>query len=391
MTTSPLAAGVLADDLTGALASAGLLAEAGLRPVVQWLRHPPARGATALVADMRTRDDSTDPRLRAASWAAYLASLGCRRIELRMDSTLRGAPAAELAGVLSVPGWAGSRVLAVPAFPGAGRTVVGGRLHVRGAAHRAGGRQIAPLLFGDQAPVAMLGITLIEQGPAAVAAAARAAAARRLVADSLTEAHLRTVAAAAALLAGDGALLTVSPGAWLRYLPPLAPPPYVLVVLSSRTSANQAQLAALRRCHPVTVAHAGVLLAGLAPVDWQAVAERRQVIVVETISRPAAGDADAWLLAGLAARAAGYVLDQGARHGLGCAGIIAGGGQTASALMDVLGVTRMLGGGELAPLCPHGTVADGDWAGLRVVTKGGLVGGPGTLASLVTALREETA
>jgi uncharacterized protein YgbK (DUF1537 family) len=68
------------------------------------------------------------------------------------------------------------------------------------------------------------------------------------------------------------------------------------------------------------------------------------------------------------------------------AGIVVGGGATGSALMDVLGARRLIAHGEVAPLCPRATVADGPWVGLPVFTKGGLVGGPQTLTRLVEAL-----
>lgn len=389
MVRPSLPVGVLADDLTGALASAAVLREAGLRPVVQWRQQAPPVGATALVVDMRTRDYGSDPGRRAESWAAHLRSLRCRRIELRVDSTLRGSPAAELAGALAGAALDDPWVLAVPAFPAAGRTVVDGLLQAPDLDPPVLDRRVAPLLFADAGSAGLIGTATVDAGAAAVLDAMRTAGTRRFIADASSDVHLRTLAEAADRLAAqDGCdLLTVSPGAWLRYHRPVQPTPYVLVVLSSNTTTNVEQLAELRRSHATTVLHAWALLGGQASPDWEAVRTGGHVLVVETVSRPAGDAAEAWLLSTLAARAAGYLVDDGAHQNMVCAGIVVGGGQTGSALMDVLGAGHLLADGEVAPLCPRATVGDGDWAGLPIITKGGLVGDRGTLTALVDTLR----
>lgn len=389
-----LAVGVLADDLTGALASAARLHDGGLRPVVQWREEPVPATASAVVADMRTRDYGTNPRLRARTWAAHLRALGCARIELRTDSTLRGEPAAELAGALAAYAGEDPWVLAVPAFPEAGRAVVDGRLVLDGVEAPTGEGDVARVLFPG-AEVAHLPVPSTVSGEAAVAGAVREAAGRgvrRFVADATAEEHLRLLAAAARLLAAGGAtLLTVSPGAWLRYAcPDRTATPFVLVVVSSATRTNHQQLAELRRRRPTTVVHARDLLAGETGLDWDRVRSGETTVVVETISAPARDAAEAWLLSMVAARAAGYLLDDGLDHGCACAGVVVGGGQTASALMDALGASRLDAGGEVAPLCPRARLRGGPWAGLRIVTKGGLVGHADTLTGLVDALWKET-
>jgi uncharacterized protein YgbK (DUF1537 family) len=388
MARPPLPVGVLADDMSGALASAGSLAAAGLRPVVQWRHQAPPISATALVADMRTRDYGRDPAFRARSWAAHLVALRCRRIELRIDSTLRGDPGAELAGTLAGVPWRDPVVLAVPGFPAAGRTVAHGRLRV--LALDGPDTDIATVLFGGPSGAGVLQAALVEQGVEAVLHAIRESSKVRFVADTCTEDHLRTLAAVADVLAGeDRGLLTLSPGAWLRYLRPARPRRYILVVISSDTAVNHEQLARLRCAHRASVLHARALLGGTAAVDWTSVDAGADVLVVETISQPVSDRADAWMLSAMAARAADLLLDDGAGHDMVCAGIVVGGGQTGSALMDALGATRVVAHGEVAPLCPLGTVADGEWVGLPLITKGGLVGGCSTLTELVDRLREE--
>ena len=83
---------------------------------------------------MRTRDAPRGPRATAAEWAARLRELGCERYEQRIDSTLRGAPAEELAGLLEGAGL-DAVVVAVPAWPDA-RPRVRRRLPARRRAGR---------------------------------------------------------------------------------------------------------------------------------------------------------------------------------------------------------------------------------------------------------------
>src|SRR4051794_8078623 len=122
--------GVIADDLTGALASAGQLRARGLRTVVQWEPRV-IRSAEALVVNIGTREKDaaggaplpmTAPMEQARTAAARLRNeLHCERIELRIDSTLRGHPDQELEGVLRGIEAPDACVLAVPAWPAAGR------------------------------------------------------------------------------------------------------------------------------------------------------------------------------------------------------------------------------------------------------------------------------
>lgn len=362
--------------------------------MVQWRPEHVSGAVTAVVADMRTRDYGTDARVRARNWAAHLRAAGCARLELRTDSTLRGAPADELSGALA--GWAvpDPWVLAVPAFPEAGRTVTDGRLILADPAAPGHGTRVGRVLFPEtaDAEVAHLPAAHVDRGPEAVADAIVAAAAsglRRFVADATREEQLRTLARAAGSLIGRKVpLITVSPGAWLRYCEPAEPSPsYVLVVVSSATRPNQEQLAELRRRRRTVVVDARELVAGRRRVDWPAVRQGGTAVVVETVSAYPDDTAEAWLLAAAAARAAAFVLEDGHDRG-GCrpAGIVVSGGQTASALMDALGVRWLDADGELAPLCPQARLSGGVWTGLRIVTKGGLVGTADTLSDLVDAL-----
>ncbi|WP_028057576.1 four-carbon acid sugar kinase family protein [Candidatus Solirubrobacter pratensis] len=337
------AIGVLADDLTGALGSAARLKAGGLDPVVVWrpgdLREPPR----AAVVDMRTRDSPLGPRRTAATWAARLRELGCARFEQRIDSTLRGAPAEELSGLLEGADLRDAPVVAVPAFPAAGRVCTGGVQ---------AGVDVAERLFGAAAEVVR---------PEALRARLDAGA-TRLVVDGESEDDLRATAQAV-----DGlGVVTASPGGWLKYHP-RSRGEFVLVVLGSNTELNHRQLARLNERGDARTRVVQTIL-GSTPDD-----RRRD---------PA--------LADRAADEAAALLEAAHARGERCRGIVASGGHMASRLVDALDAPRLAVAGEVVPLCARGTVAGGPWSGLSVITKGGLIGTDGTLAALVDDLWKET-
>jgi uncharacterized protein YgbK (DUF1537 family) len=357
--------GVLADDLTGALGSAARLRRSGLEPVVVWRPEdlPDAFNPRAVVVDMRTRDSPAGPRATAREWARRLRERGCARYEQRIDSTLRGEPSEELAGLLDGAQLGDAVVVAVPAWPDAGRVCVGGRQRARGTTREI---EVAPALFGEE-PAEVV-------GPQALAERVRAGAVRRFVVDGESDADL--LAAAEAVGALDGPVVTASPGGWLQYHPVAARAgaEFVLVVLSSNTALNHRQLDALRAARDV-VATAGA---------------EGGTVLIDTISESQPDDAHRDPRhADEAAAAASALLACAQERGLRCRGIVASGGHLASVLVDALGAQRLSVSGEVAPLCARTTIAGGPWSGLPVVTKGGLVGDDDTLAVLVDDLWKE--
>jgi D-threonate/D-erythronate kinase len=372
--------GVLADDLTGALGSAARLREGGLDTLVVWRAEdlPDAFRPRGVVVDMRTRDAARGPRATAAGWARRLRGLGCARFEQRIDSTLRGAPAEELAGLLDGSGLDDAVVVAVPAFPDAGRVCAGGRQRAAGTRREV---DVAPTLFGADAAVEVV-------APGEVADRVRAGRAARFVVDGAGDEDLRLAAEAVAALEAEGVpVVTASPGAWLRHHPLAVGPPvgFALVVLGSNTARNHRQLAGLLASRGATV-----LAAGDDP-DWDAVALGPETtVVVETISRSQPDDEHRDpRLADRAADAAADLLGRAHERGLRCRGVVASGGHMASRLVDALGAQRLGVRGEVAPLCPRGVLHGGPWSGLPIVTKGGLVGDDGTLDTLVDDLWKE--
>ncbi len=334
---------MLADDLTGAAASASCLAEAGFRSEVLWgectLSGALDCGCRAVCVDMRNRDYFAEPGSRAMRWARRLVRDGFQHLELRMDSTLRGAPAEELAGVLEGAGLDDPVVIAVPAFPEAGRVTVGGVQQASRGASGVGRHDVAASVFGDDCTVVRS--TWSHSGTTALLCEIServSAGSRRFVLDATTEAQLKMIAAAVRTLwRGSRPVVTVSPGSWLRHLGPRgtdgghsgpneASAPdrsipmetdssgrFVLVVLSSPTELNRQQLAVLQSRTGARRYDADGLLRVRSEVAWSRAGEDPAVIVVDTVrSRPTSMTSitQAWAWSTVAARAALLVLEK---------------------------------------------------------------------------------
>jgi uncharacterized protein YgbK (DUF1537 family) len=113
---------IAADDRTGALETAGALAHdgAGVVPMLTSLGELSGVGSRAAVVDIATRHSVPDT---AATRAVSVGSIDATRYAHKIDSTLRGNWASELVARHSATG---HPVLVVPAYPGLGRTCVGG-------------------------------------------------------------------------------------------------------------------------------------------------------------------------------------------------------------------------------------------------------------------------
>jgi uncharacterized protein YgbK (DUF1537 family) len=127
---------IVADDLTGAADSAIAFAKRRLSTRVVWgdARPESHAGVFALSFDVATR--ALDPASAAHRHVDVLRRCagGRSRVYKKMDSTLRGHPAAEIAAMLDVLCARDSVDCAVlaPAFPAGGRTTRDGRVFVHG-------------------------------------------------------------------------------------------------------------------------------------------------------------------------------------------------------------------------------------------------------------------
>jgi D-threonate/D-erythronate kinase len=367
----PAQIAVLADDLTGAHASAAALRSAGLRPVMGWATLP--GGGNAIVIDMRTRDHHGDPRLTARRWGRELAEHNVQHVELRIDSTLRGATGEELAGLREALGEDVMQVT-IPAYPSAGRRTRGGVQSAPPGIPVAHGGDVGKAVFGHQRYVGIDTETLRAGTSDAVTAVldARAAEHRHFVLDGLGDDDLRCAAGViSALRIEDGPLVTISPGAWLKHMITSS---YVLVVVGSATASNRIQIAELGG--PGTVR---VQVTGEAPpkvITGTIGSIPPRLVLIETLAAEGASDE----LMHAVAEATLETLIRLRPHQ--CAGVIVTGGHTASHVVDKLGATGVIPLTEPEPLCAAGLIQGGQWDATFVITKGGLVGDAGTLVRL---------
>ncbi|HWH46181.1 MAG TPA: four-carbon acid sugar kinase family protein [Burkholderiales bacterium] len=126
---------IVADDLTGAMDSAGPFAETG---VETWVVAAPMDCDAAMIAHARVVSINTDSRHLSAAQAATRVRDIVRRLDhqafdvvvKKIDSTLRGNVVAETLALLETCGRRGAVVAA--AFPAQGRTVKNGTVYVNG-------------------------------------------------------------------------------------------------------------------------------------------------------------------------------------------------------------------------------------------------------------------
>ncbi|GAA2670475.1 four-carbon acid sugar kinase family protein [Streptomyces lunalinharesii] len=406
---------VIGDDLTGSNATGALYARRGLRAVTVSDPTHVARYAhrvDVLVVNTASRHWSP-ARAYAAVRAAAATAGDAPLVVKRVDTTLRGNPGSELdavADALAARAPAGRlRVLAVPAFPDAGRTTVGG-LHLvdgvpltRTAVARdpfdpvRHSRVTAVLGAQSRRTLGELPLDVVECGPGAVAAALRASPAEVVVCDATDNAHLETVArAAAALAVRDGihwlALDSGPFGAALATelgIRPAVAPVRVLAVVGSVTDRTRDQLAR-------TEAALGARWTELDPDRPDAeralaglrTAATEGATVLGVRVRPAApgpapcgADTAAGILRCLAdvARRAVDELRPG--------GLYASGGDVAAAVTAALGADGFAIDSEVLPLAISGRLVGGPRDGLPFATKGGLIGGPDAARDCLEHLR----
>ncbi|WP_411128787.1 four-carbon acid sugar kinase family protein [Streptomyces sp. x-19] len=406
---------VIGDDLTGSNATGALYARRGLRAVTVSDPTHVARYAhrvDVLVVNTASRHWSP-ARAYAAVRAAAATAGDAPLVVKRVDTTLRGNPGSELdavADALAARAPAGRvRVLAVPAFPDAGRTTVGG-LHLvdgvpltRTAVARdpfdpvRHSRVTAVLGAQSRRTSGELPLDVVECGPDAVAAALRASPAEVVVCDATDNTHLETVArAAAALAAQDGirwlALDSGPFGAALATelgIRPAVAPVRVLAVVGSVTDRTRDQLAR-------TEAALGARWTEVDPdrpdaeraLDGLRTAAAAGATVLGVRVRPAApgaapsgADTAAGILRCLAdvARRAVDELRPG--------GLYASGGDVAAAVTAALGADGFAIDSEVLPLAISGRLVGGPRDGLPFATKGGLIGGPDAARDCLEHLR----
>ncbi len=387
--------GLIADDLTGAADSAVQLVRAGYRTAVVFRGSPIPEeddlDAVALDTDSRPMPAGfAAKRVVEAAHAVRDASI----VYKKLDSTLRGPVAAELAAALEATG----REVAVvaPAFPAVGRTTVGGVQLVHGTPVHETQFAVDPKTPVREGHVpALLAEAIPDIGALSAGNLADPQAVRRalegfrcVVADAERDEDLEALVCAvpdpsAVLWTGSaglaGALGSVYPG--LHAGEPHAPRPPahgVLVVVGSLSGVAREQLGRLveeRGCAgvPVTVGEPGTVEEAVRKVR----AALSEAACAALCSDGERGSSEGVIeaLAEVAAR----LSDEGLFEAL-----VLTGGDTAVGVARRLGATGIRLEGEVEAGVPVGTLV-----GLRpyrVVTKAGGFGEPGTLVRVVDEL-----
>ncbi len=387
---------IIADDLTGAADSGVQLVRSGYRTAVAFrgATVPPAEDLDAVALD-------TDSRLMPAGFAAKRvleagrALRDARIVYKKIDSTLRGPVAAELAAALETTGR--DRAIIAPAFPSTGRTTREGVQLVDGVpVHETEMKDdphtpvreghVPTLLDRSVPPVGTLSVR--EVGDAGRVRRALEDA-RCVVADAESDADLEALVRAVpdplgVLWVGSAglarALGTVYPGPHAGESPNTpAPARGILVVVGSLSEASREQLRRLVEerggAMPVADGRTGVVEEAVAAAR-AALSEGSYAAVHSVEERYTSGSA----VETLAEVAAGL-----SEEGLFDALVLTG-GETA------LGVARRLGAvgirleGEVEPGVPVGTLIGP--RPYRVVTKAGSFGEPGTLVKAVGMLQQ---
>lgn len=387
---------ILADDLTGAADCAIGAARDGLTSVV--LLEPGGDGAiepqaqvVSVDADTRHRPAGVARAIDERLWRAH-ARPG-RLLYKKIDSTLRGPFAAEMAGLVD----AGVAIVA-PAFPATGRVTRNGRVFVHDVPLERTEIWANEAMRGEADLVAMLraqGLAAESVPVAELHGAARDAIARRvtgggvraLVFDAESDADLAAIAAATVGLpvywVGSAGLAAHLPRA--AGIAGGAPPPVpvvdgpILVVVGSLSAVSRTQAQALRARTALVCLEAppDVLSAGEGAAGWAALrdavagaaAEGRDILVA--IGTSERNDLSRGQV--LSASLARALLPAMPRVGA----LIATGGETARAVLSAVGVRALQVLREVEP-----GVALSVTLGARsmpVVTKAGAFGSPNAL------------
>lgn len=402
---------ILADDLTGAADCAIAFARRGLASAVSWGE---GLGGLALPAvfsyDANSRGMTPDDAARTHRLALQKL-LGTDRVLFKkIDSTLRGQPAAETAETLAFlkARFGAAFGVFAPAFPSTGRTTLGGHVHVAGRPleeaevwrrdHTYADANLVEVLASAGVAAEFLPLATIRSGRDALRAALDAIAAkgqRIAVCDAETDEDLRRIAEAS-LPVAEGTFFIGSAGlahALAASVPgdTVAPPAFAassqgsLIVVGSLAAASRAGTRKL-------VDGGGVVHVPVAPM----------ILLSDADGRAELGRKVAHLLDGGADVVVEIQMDEAPDMSLGprlveglaealmpvaprMSGFAATGGETASALLSSFGVNGIRLIDEIEP-----GVALGLTLGrleIPVVTKAGAFGDEDSLGRIAGRLQ----
>jgi D-threonate/D-erythronate kinase len=383
--------GVVADDLTGACDTAVQFVRAGWRTELQ-IRH---RRTHAEVIALSTGSRALAERDAAEAVKASvdrLVAAGATRLYKKVDSTMRGHVRAELSAALTR--WHSDAFAVVcPAFPAAGRLVIGGVLSVNGVnvSETAIGRDPVTPVTESHIPTLLGGSHVVgKSGESPQQFAVRMRNAGPIViADARSDDDLNRIADAVAF-AGSAAIAVGSAGL-ARHLAARwgdgRTVGVVIVVVTSAQPVGRAQIDTLRR--------AGARIWATSPAEvldddrWNHSSARLLAEIAHSgivvMSAPDVGDGDVpptLIPARFASLVARIIGDD---HEV--AGIVVTGGDAASAVVEALNADGINLQGEVVDGVPIGTIVGGPAEGIRIVTKAGGFGDEQTLIRAAEAIR----
>ena len=393
---------ILADDLTGAADSAIAFSRGGMPASVTWHADGPEETVLAIDANSRAHGPEAAAALhRRLVEGRHEAGVGLFK---KIDSTLRGQPAAELAETIRTLRERGNGALAIvaPAFPETGRTLRGGSIHVHGEPlegtplwareHSYDNADVVAVLEGVGLRVRHAPLDIVHAGPEAVERLVRDALAAEVdavVCDAVVASDLDIVAQATLRLA-EHVFWTGSAGLALALarslgtseqapLEPLEITGGILFVVGSVAEASRAAAAVLAADDTVRriVIEPAALSEGPTGQSWaeaqHAVAETLTgggdvLVEIEPGPNPDLSQGPA-----LARQLADLLRPMAPAIGA----LFVTGGETALALLDALGATGIRLIEEVEPGVPLG-ITRGAFT-VPVVTKAGAFGNAETL------------
>jgi D-threonate/D-erythronate kinase len=394
---------IIADDLTGAADCAIAFAKHGLESVVAWEKHTDAGGVQVLSVDAATR--RLPPEQAAKQQVAVLAAHYRPGLHLykKIDSTVRGQPAAELAGLLAFapakPDGRPRLAIVAPAFPGTGRVTINGSIVVQGVPleqtplwareHTYPTANLVEMLGSAGLSAEVLPLETIARGVDAVKAflgSARKRGIAAVVCDAKAESDLAAVAAGS-LPMGDeviwvgsaglaAALAIVETGSSQPAQVPLLMPGLknVLVIVGTLAEATRLQAKTLVEAGLVrhVVISPEALFAGPCAPAWQQQSKQlaRHLDAHEDVllELEKAASPDLARGAELSERLAAFVASAGMSFGA----VIATGGDTVYALLSKFGVHSIRLLDEVEPGVPLGITVGA--VSIPIVTKAGAFG-----------------
>ncbi len=329
----------IADDLSGALDAAAAFHAAGRTVVVPLTPAAWPAPAAGTVVGVTTESRNLPPAAAAAAVRAALAAgeaRGARLVYKKIDSTLRGPVAAELAALAAADPT--RRILFTPANPAVGRTVVDGILRVHGV-------PVAETEFARD-PVSPVRVSSLREVLGA------AATSRVTLADAASAADL--AAAVAAMAAQPGPWVAVGSGALARPVAATLPAPAeatrfapaplragpVLWLNGSGHPRSREQADTWARDAGLPRFESAGNAGGEAAAALAAALRTRGAAILQ--APPVRGDSGVVLAALIRAAAAAITA-------AGVTRLLVTGGETAFALAQVLGVTRFVYRGEIEP------------------------------------------